>query len=235
VLLALDTSTTHSSIALYDRGVLAEAAWLAGTDQTRQLLPRVRELLRAVGRSIEDVSSIGVATGPGSFNGLRVGITTAKAIAIAMNLPVAGVETLRVTAYAHRLTERHIRPLYDAGRSDVATGLYRESAELFATLEPPRIVTLDEALDDSPPDTLFCGELRPAWRERIVERFGSASPSRSLWPGPAGEPRRAGYLAELAWELVQAGLTDDPATLQPLYLRRPAVTTSARVSTGAAP
>jgi hypothetical protein len=113
----------------------------------------------------------------------------------------------------------------------VATGLYRESAQVFATLESPRIATLDEALADSPADTLFCGELRPAWREQIAERFGHAG-SRPRWPGPAAEPRRAGFLAELAWEMVQAGLTSDVATLQPLYLRRPAVTAPTPASAG---
>lgn len=234
MLLAIDTSSARASVALFDGRVLAELTWLAGAGHTRQLLPRVQDLLATAGRSTRDLSAIGVALGPGSFNGLRVGIATAKAIGIALGLPIVGVETLRATAFQFRLTYRPTRPLYDAGRTDVATGLYRESAELFSTLEEPRIATLDDALARSPTDTLFCGELRPEWRERIISRFGEAAGSWALWPGAAEEPRRAGYLAELAWQLLQTGMASDPANLQPLYLRRPSVTTAVRASMGAA-
>jgi tRNA threonylcarbamoyladenosine biosynthesis protein TsaB len=218
VLLAIDTSTALASVALYDGRVLAEATWIAGQDHSRQLLPRIEDLLGAVQRSKADLTAVGVALGPGSFNGLRVGITTAKALAFARGLPIVGIETLRVTAYPFRLAGRPIRPLYDAGRDEVATGLYQASAMKLATLEEPRIATLDDALDASPSSTFFCGELRPAWREKIADRFGPERVAR-----PAEAPRRAGYLAELAWEQVRAGAGDAVATLQPIYLRRPPV------------
>src|SRR5262249_88991 len=113
VLLAIDTSTALASVALYDGRVLAEATSIAGQDHSRQLLPRIEDLLGAVQRSKSDLTALGVALGPGSFNGLRVGIATAKALAFARGLPIVGIETLRVTAYPFRRAGRPIRPLYD--------------------------------------------------------------------------------------------------------------------------
>jgi tRNA threonylcarbamoyladenosine biosynthesis protein TsaB len=235
VLLAVDTSTSVASIALFQDGVLAELTWHAGADQTRQLLPRIHETLTSLGRSPADLTALGVALGPGSFNGLRVGIATVKSISMTLGLPLVGVETLRVTAYAFRLTYRPVRPLFDAGRNEVATGLYQASEQFFATLEEPRICTLDTALAASPPGSLFCGELRPAWRERIAAHVGHAEACWPPWPNPAENVRRAGYLAELAWQLLRAGIVSDAATLQPLYLRRPPVDGAARPIGSAAP
>jgi tRNA threonylcarbamoyladenosine biosynthesis protein TsaB len=223
VLLAIDTSTAVASVALYDGRVLAEATWIAGADHSRQLLPRVADLLHAAGRTRADLTALGVAVGPGSFNGLRVGIATAKAIAEARGLPIAGVDTLLTAAYPFRATGRPIRPLYDAGRGEVATGLYQAGPQGFTVREEPRITALEGALDASPADSLFCGELRPSWREAIARRFGPASLVR-----PAEEPRRAGYLAELAWERILVKGPDDVATLQPIYLRRPSIAGAAR-------
>jgi tRNA threonylcarbamoyladenosine biosynthesis protein TsaB len=234
VLLAIDTSTANASVALFDGRVLGEFNWRAGAEHTRQLLPRVRDLLATVGRSTRELSAIGVALGPGSYNGLRVGVATAKAISLSAGIPIVGVETPRALAYQFRLTYRPIRPLFDAGRGEVATGLYHAADERFTAFEEPRITSLDEALGDSPEETLFCGELKPEWREQIVSRFGWHNTRAALWPGPAEETRRAGYLGELAWHMIEAGHTSAVAALEPIYLRRPAVTTPARASTGAA-
>ena len=219
MLLAIDTSTSQASIAIYRDALLAEASWKVGHDQTRDLLPEVQHLLRLTGLAVKDLTAIGVALGPGGFNGLRVGLATAKAIVAANGLAIVGIDTPRADAYQFHLTFRPIRPIYDAGRGEIATGLYKAADEFFATLEEPRITSLEDALDASPPDTLFCGELRLEWRQKIQERFG---PDGHV-VGPAGTVRRAGYLAELAWQLVAAGVVDNPATLQPIYLRRPPI------------
>ena len=220
MLLAIDTATAIASVSLYQDGVLAETTWVAGQDHTRELLPQIERLLSLVGRATTDLSAIGVGLGPGSFNGLRVGIATAKSMSVALGVPIVGIESPRALAYQFRLTFRPIRPLSNAGLGEVATGLYQASDQIFATIEEPRISSLEAALNASPSDTLFCGELRPEWREAIVARFGEDG----VLPRPSEGLRRSGYLAELAWDQLQAGIVSDAATLQPLYLRRPAIT-----------
>ncbi len=229
MLLAIDTATEVAGVSLYQERVIGETTWVAGQDHSRSLLHQVKNLLAVTGRSLDDLTAVGVSIGPGTFNALRVGITTAKAIALARQLPIVGIETLRAVAYQYRLTFRPIRPLFRAGQRDVVTGLYQASEELFATLEDPHLATLEEALNASPQDTLFCGEFRPEWREAIRSRFGE----EGVLTRPAEGLRRSGYLAELAWYQVQAGLVDNVATLQPLYLRRPSITLSANATRSA--
>lgn len=219
MLLAIDTATTISSVSLYQDAVVAESTWPAGRDHTRELLPEVERLLGLSGKSTKDLSAVGVSLGPGSYNGLRVGIASAKAICLTLGIPIIGIDTPRAMAYQFRLTFRPVRPLYNAGLGEIATGLYQARDQLFATLEEPHLATLDELLSASPSDTLFCGDLRPEWRDAIRVRFGEDG----VMPRPAEDLRRAGYLAELAWKQLEAGIVSDAATLQPLYLRRPAI------------
>ncbi len=219
MLLAIDTATAVASVSLYANRIVGETTWIAGQDHTRHLLPVIHDLLARCGRSTSDLTAVGVGIGPGSFNGLRVGIATAKAVSLSLGIPIVGIDTPRAMAYQFRITFRPIRPLFNAGLGEVATGLYQASDQLFSTLEEPHLVSLDDALNASPSNTLFCGELRPEWRDAIVARFGADG----VLARPAEDLRRAGYLAELAWQQLEAGLVSDAATLQPLYLRRPAI------------
>jgi len=231
VLLAIDTSTALASVALYEEQVLYEATWLAGQNHSQQLLPRLTEGLKSIGRTVADITVVGVAVGPGSFNGLRVGISTAKAICLANGLPIVGVETLRCAAYQFQHTGRPIRPLYPAGRDELATGVYQARGINFVTLEEPRHASIADVIDQSPPEIFFCGEIKPEWFAAI-----RADPRFADWPshgtGPADSLRRAGFLAELAWRRWQSEEVDDVATLQPLYLRRPMISIRAAVVGG---
>ena len=224
MLLAIDTATSFASIALFDDRVLAELTWQAAQEHSRQLLPEVQHLLRLVGRTTQDISAVAVTLGPGSFNGLRVGIASAKAICLALAIPVIGVDTLELTAFPFRYVDRPIRPLYDAGRGDVATGLYRGHACSLDVIEEPRIIPLDEAIEASPRGTFFCGEIRSEWRERI----GSRNSELDLTVPAAEPPRHASTLAELGARGLRDGRDGNVATLQPIYLRRPPVAGAAR-------
>ena len=104
MLLAIDTSTHYASVAIHDRSrLLAEYSWLTNQDHTRTLLPAVRRLLVDSGTTLADVSVVAVALGPGSFNGLRVGLSTAKALALARAVPLVGVPTLELLAAEYGL------------------------------------------------------------------------------------------------------------------------------------
>ncbi len=227
MLLALDTSTGIASVALFagvtggeeGPGLLAEHTWRSGQRHTTQLLPLVEELLAQVGARAADLRAVGVALGPGSFNGLRVGLATAKLLAFGLGVPLVGVNTLEATAYQHREVGAPVRPIYDAGRGQIATALYLPVGGALREVEPPRLAELADVAGPLAERTVFCGELLPGWREEIRRRGGALAEVVSA----AGAARRAGYLAELAWQCWQSGEVADAATLQPLYLRRPPV------------
>src|ERR1035437_5858080 len=105
MLLALDTSTEMAGLALVNDGrLVAEATWYCGQNHTIQLLPQLAALLIKTGTDIKTISAIAVAKGPGSFNGLRVGISSAKGLAFSLGIPLAGISTLEVEAYPFAIT-----------------------------------------------------------------------------------------------------------------------------------
>lgn len=220
LLLAIDTATAQAGIALFDGSVLGEISWQSGQNQTTELLPTLLWLLERVGRRVDDLAAVAVSLGPGSFNGLRVGLSTAKALAFAREIPCLGIGTLEASAFQFVTVERLIRPVYEAGRGEVATALYRVEGGWPRELEAPRLVTVSALGDQIDRPTLVCGDVRREWAQLLKERSrGNAS------FGPvAATPRRAAYLAELGWRRWQGGERGDVVSLQPIYLRRPAIT-----------
>ena len=219
MLLAIDTSTESAGLALVQNNqVLAEATWRCGQNHSVELLPRLTQLLREAGVELKSVSCILVARGPGSFNGLRVGLSTAKGLAFSLGVPIIGVSSLELEACQHAENDLPICPVFNAGRGDIATALYRKKANNWQQLAAEHITTV-EALDtEIEGQTLFCGEYVPAIAGRLKEKLKDKAviaPAR---------PRRASLLVELAKGRLEAEDYDNPATLQPLYLRRPAIT-----------
>ncbi|MFH1003763.1 MAG: tRNA (adenosine(37)-N6)-threonylcarbamoyltransferase complex dimerization subunit type 1 TsaB [Chloroflexota bacterium] len=219
--LAIDTSTEIASIALAREGeVLAELTWRSGQNHSVELLPNLEHLLAQAGLTIEAALGIIVARGPGSFNGLRVGISTAKGLAFSRGIPIVGLSTLEVAAYPHALTGRPVRPIFNAGRGEIATATYQQQGDRWQTLEPEHLTVIDRLCAEIATPTVFCGEPGPAIIDELNQRLGG----RAVIPPPAARLRRAAFLAELGYRRLQTGPPDDPTTLQPLYLRRPSIT-----------
>ncbi len=100
--IAIDTSTDIASLALVQGSdVLAELTWRCGQNHTVELYPRLDFLIAKSGLDIKSADCIFVAKGPGSFNGLRVGVSAAKGLAFSLNIPIIGISTLESTAYQH--------------------------------------------------------------------------------------------------------------------------------------
>src|SRR5438094_3331461 len=97
LLLALDTSTRQASLAICTEDLLlGEYTWHVGNNHSVELLERIQRLLAECGKTMPDIDGVAVATGPGSFNGLRVAVSVAKAFAFALKKPLVGVSTLVV-------------------------------------------------------------------------------------------------------------------------------------------
>ena len=213
-LLAIDTSTASAGIALYAAsGLLAECAWPAGRAGTATLLAEIAHLTALCGLRPADLGAIAVASGPGTFNGLRVGMSTAKGLAHALGLPLLGVPTLDVLAYPHGGQGLPIRAVIVAGRGRYVSARYVPLDGALRQASGYANTSLDglAALIDEP--TLVCGELPfgqfDDWRQAAAQaRIAS----------PALGARRAGFLAEIAWARLRAGVRDDLATLEPIYV-----------------
>jgi tRNA threonylcarbamoyl adenosine modification protein YeaZ len=219
--LAIDTSTDTASLALVrDGDAFAELTWRCGQNHTRQLLPNLEHLLRQFDLSPQVLTGIIVARGPGSFNGLRVGISVAKGLSFSLGIPIVGVSTLEVEAYQYAGTGLPVCPVFNAGRGEVATATYRWRSGRWLQLTPEHITTIETLCSGVTSKTVFCGDYVTVITEQLRQYLGR----RAVIPSTTTSLRRAAYLAELGIRRLITGDTDDPATLQPLYLRRPSIT-----------
>ena len=229
MLLAIDTSTRYAGVALVDgERTLYEITWEAGQRHGTELMEHLQRLFAAYDVSVPALAGIAVATGPGSFNGVRVALATAKALAFAGGVPLFGHPTLDVIAWGTAGAPVPIVALLDAGRGQVYAARYAGGATTPAGWKPIdgyRILTPKELIGEMSRPVLFCGEWRGETRAALTEGLG---PSAHFATGLGG--RRASWLAELALARAAEGAGDDPAALEPLYLRRPAITTSSKVS-----
>ena len=217
MLLAIDTSTTQTGLACYgEHGLLGECVWQSGRDHSAQLLPQLSLLLRHLGRGREEISAVAVALGPGSWSGLRVGMSTAKGFALARGVPVIGVGTLDALAYQHHHAGMTTVPLIRLGRDRFASGTLPRHGDTRGSIEP-RNVTLAEVAAETTGRALFCGDTDPDVQAALRDLLDA----RAIFPMPAASTRRPGYLAELAWQRLQAGDTNNVATLEPIYLGQP--------------
>jgi tRNA threonylcarbamoyladenosine biosynthesis protein TsaB len=209
LLLALDTSTSTASLALFDGAqVLSETTWLAGREHSTRLLIEVQLAFERIGRDPAQLTGLVVARGPGSFTGVRVALSVAKGIAGGFGIPAWGVSSLDVLSLAAGPLSVPVRVLVEAGRGRYATALYIDGQPVGdATL-----ASLEEVVALLTEKTVVIGELRAEARQRL-----ELVHAVRLAPRAAGV-RRAGFLAELGWQMARRGEPGEPRFLDAIYL-----------------
>jgi tRNA threonylcarbamoyl adenosine modification protein YeaZ len=218
--LALDTSTAFASIALSDRGeATVELTWHSGQNHSRELIPNITYLLDQSNIDSKAIKAVFVAIGPGSFNGIRVGISTAKGLAMSLNIPVIGISSMEIEAYPFACTKLPLCPIHSAGRNEIAAALYIMN-EQWTRLKEEHITTIDTLCKQVKQKTLFCGEIPDEIIHVIEERLGELA----IIPEFSSRLRRASYLASLGYRRLVKNEIDNPIGLQPLYLRPPSIT-----------
>jgi len=214
VLLAIDTSTSWISLALYDGIVVRyEIAWQSQHHHTVELAPAIERLFLHTGTSSQALTGLAVALGPGSFTSLRIGLAAVKGLSLARKLPVVGVPTLDIIATAQPLDEKPMIAVLHAGRTRLAYAHYRVENGAWQPQDQPSAIEPQDLVKTITEPTLICGELSEEARSTIGRRWKNAiiaSPARCL--------RRAGFLAEMGWERLLKDQGDDPLSLAPIYL-----------------
>lgn len=216
MLLALDTATRKIGIALYDGlQVLHESVWQSPFRHTVELTPAIEEALARTKKKIGDVKVIGLTIGPGSYTGLRIGAAAAKGLSLARNIPLVGVSTFDVMAFAVPVDpEQRLAVVLEAGRGRLSVGWFEVKDNTWQPAGNADLLTPIEFSKKIKQPTLVYGELDEETRKvlgRKRKNVEIATPANSL--------RRPSYLAELAWQRWQAGDVDDPETLAPVYLQ----------------
>jgi tRNA threonylcarbamoyladenosine biosynthesis protein TsaB len=219
--LAIDTATEFASVALYHEatGVLAEASWRTSRNHTVELMPTVVRLLTSQAILPQQLNAVAVALGPGSFTGLRIGLSAGKGLCLSLGIPIVGIPTLDIVAYAHRGQNLPICAILQAGRGRICAALYEAAEEGWRRTSDYDLVTVEGLSHCLTERTLFCGEIDAKLRSSLTGELGE----RAAVASPASSPRRAGYLAELGWQRISTSGGDHVANLEPLYLHYPKV------------
>lgn len=212
LILAVDTSGKDGSLALvrFEGGEqhTLEIVPIEGGTFSAQLVPQIAGLLRKHHLSKNEIEAFAVASGPGSFTGLRVGLAATKALAETLHKTIAAVSLLEALAYNAGRDGRIISSL-DAGRGEVYAGTYEIkngdiASRINETLEP--VVKFA---------SMTAGQLAVTPDARLAEIFRQANVNVSLVPRP-----RADTIARLGFEKIQRGETVSPETLDATYIRR---------------
>ena len=212
MLLAIDTSNDYAGVALWsEQGLRAEANWFAGRRHTEQVLPQLDLLLRGLGAEPEALEVVAVATGPGSWSGLRAGMSLVKALAIGRGLPLVGVPTLDALAYGQRGRQGPVVAIIRLGRDRYGCAVYDVAAGGCERTTPFQTVAAD-AVPALAQASLLVGDI-PA---------GLAADTTGLrLPAAPDHQRRAAFVAEIGWERHGRGAYDDLVALEPIYLGGP--------------
>ncbi|MEK6752841.1 MAG: tRNA (adenosine(37)-N6)-threonylcarbamoyltransferase complex dimerization subunit type 1 TsaB [Chloroflexota bacterium] len=213
MLLAIDTSTAQVGLALYDgTQVLGEMIWTTRQHHTTELAPALSGLLNRSAVSMDMLTALAVAIGPGSFTSLRVGLSLVKGLALARRLPIMGIPTLDIIAAAQPVSKHPLVALLQAGRTRIAFSVYKSQKKEWQAEGGVRSGTVDELLNQIESPTLVAGELSAEDRKKFSKK------KNVLLASPVNCVRRPSVLAELAWARWQENNVDDAASLAPIYL-----------------
>jgi len=217
-ILALDTSTMMATCAVLDENqVLGEYSLNQSETHSENLVPMVKEVLDNLFLKVEDIDLYGVAIGPGSFTGLRIGVATVKAFAHIYNKPVVGISTLEALAY-NLPYNKTIVPMIDARRDRVYTGIYTWEDGATKTLMEPTVLDINDLLDileKDYEDVVVNGNGSVLHRETIKDRLKDKVKFSTM----GNNYCRALSIGELALKKYRDGNMDNFYTIVPEYIR----------------
>ncbi len=215
--LAIETSGRVGSVALVDdQTILPEAIFPHGLKHAAELLPLIDRLMAAQGWRPEDLQELYLSIGPGSFTGLRIGVTLAKTLAFARGTRLVAVPSVEVLARNAPPDCQNALIVLDAKRGQVFTARFARRGDHLVELEPAHLDRLADILQRTPRPVHLIGEGLPFHQAALTPDDPSLiQTSPELWRA------RASAVAELGLARARRGQFADPDTLTPLYIRLP--------------
>jgi len=216
-ILAVDTSTTSCSVAVVDKdSLLAEMTIDREQTHSKHLMDMIHAVIKFSGLAVADLDGFAVTKGPGTFTGLRIGISTIKGLAMASGKPVVGISSLDALAEQYACSTYFICVLLDARKGEVYFSGYRFedgvlNKEVDEGVLPPR-----QAVRDINEPSLLVGNGARVYRETLVATMGELA----HFVPPCQDTIRASTVARLSKNRFEKTKTDDVATLIPQYVRK---------------
>lgn len=216
-ILAVDTATTSCSVAIVDNTTLLSEFTLDREEtHSRHLMKMIRSSLRMSGLEYSDLDGFAVSRGPGSFTGLRIGISTIKGLAVALEKPVVGVSSLETLALQVYYSRDLICPILDARKGEVYFSRYRFLDGHLKKQTKERVAPPDKAVDDLNESCLFVGNGALLYKEMILEKVGECASFAPMIQNTI----RASTLAYLCMAKFENNDTDEVENILPYYIRK---------------
>ncbi len=216
IVLSADTSTPVNTVALMDDDhLLVETVVHCGRKHAERLLETVDWVLDEGGLALKDVQLLAVSHGPGSFTGLRVGISAWKGLALALSLPLVGVSTLDAIARLACAAQGTVCVLLDAKMKEVYGAVYEVRDGAVIKRAEDRVAPVHDLLSGLPQGTYFIGDGALLYLDDIR----TSVPGALLAPAYLGVPRASTVAAE-ALSQWAAGVSGDAGAVNPVYLRK---------------
>ncbi|MBI4838219.1 MAG: tRNA (adenosine(37)-N6)-threonylcarbamoyltransferase complex dimerization subunit type 1 TsaB [Nitrospirae bacterium] len=216
-ILALETATMAGSAAIVqDEELIGEIRVNISTAHAERLMPSIEYLLKASRISIKDIDAFAVSIGPGSFTGLRIGLSTAKGFSYSTGKPIISVPTLDAFARTLPFCPHFICPMLDARKNEVYAGLYKWEIGICTKIVPETAINPADFLRQIKGPAVFIGEGARIYKKLIKDALGDAAlfaPVSKMIPS-------ASAVGEIALEKLKNGLIADPVSLTPFYLRK---------------
>ncbi|AGB40306.1 universal bacterial protein YeaZ [Halobacteroides halobius DSM 5150] len=218
LVLGIDSSTNVGSVSLIaeDR-LIGEHLLNLEETHSQRLMPQIINLIESCNYQVQDLDGIGVALGPGSFTGTRIGVATAKSLAQSLEVSIVGVSTLEAIAFSLRYISGYICPMIDARGGRIFTSLYQSDKQL-KMVRKETILQIDDLiteLTEVKGPIYFVGQVAKQYQEKINDQIEQAEFVRTIFNLP-----RAGAISEIAFNRLQQGAEDELFALTPNYLKR---------------
>ena len=213
-ILALDTATQSCSVAVTDEGSLsAELSIVKSQTHSKHLMELIHSVLEIAGFHPGDLDGLAVTIGPGSFTGLRIGISTVKGLAYALARPVVGISTLEALAWQCGQTSYLICPLLDARKGEVYGATYRFNKGQLIQKTGPRAMVPEAVVEDIKSPCVFIGTGARLYRQDIV----AVAKGLAHFVPEGQNMIRASSVAFLSMPRFEANDTDEVGGLVPHY------------------
>ncbi len=219
-ILAIDASGIAGSVAyMKDNKLIGEYYICHKLTHSETIMPMLENLKSIIGLQLETLDAIASTSGPGSFTGLRIGVTTAKAMGLALGVPVVGIPTLDVLAHNITFFDGLICPIMDARRNQVYTAIYKEGQGNIKRVSDYMAIDILEfitKLAEYKENIVFLGDGTWQYQNTLKEHLGD----RAQFAPSYLNLQRASTLAQIACTEYDKGNAVDASLFIPMYLRK---------------
>jgi len=216
--LAIETATVAGSVAIIDdsAGLIGEVRMDVKVVHAERLMPSIEWLLKASGIQIDDIDAFAVSIGPGSFTGLRIGLSTAKGFSYSTGKPVMPVPTLDAFARTLPFCSYIICPMLDARKNQVYAALYQWNGSVCSKIMAETAISPADLLNKLSGTAVFMGDGVKIYGRLISDTLRDKAvfaPASRMSPS-------ASTVGEIALEQLKQGIVVDPVSLVPFYIRK---------------